>query len=210
MQIKKLDRMSMAGRSPNGEESNPFYKGSVSVRYLKESPGSRVPISVEKVDGESQVVYLDNVEWAEEVAQEDNVLALNVTLLLATFIKDANAKNITHLAVGTGPAAYDYASPPASVANERLAGELIRKPIRFTNFVDGSGDPTLDTTSTVDLTAVFDTTEAVGTLEEMGLFGGEGAENANGGYITNYKTFIPFAKPSNRVMVVTWRIRFTL
>lgn len=208
---KAIQRVGLLGPSRGEDPDDALYKGHVTIKYLRKKEGSRVPISVEEGEnGEPKTVYLEDVEWAEEVVSNSNVLASNITLLLATLIKDSNAKNITHLAVGTGPGAYPISTPPPFVSNEKLVAELIRKPINFTNYVDSGGDPTLTVTNTVDLTTIFDTGEAVGTLEEMGLFGGQGAENANGGYISNYKTFTPFSKPSDRLMVVTWRIRFTL
>lgn len=137
-----------------------------------------------------------------------NVVALDWTLLISSWVKDTNTPNITHLAVGTGTPSYNIASPPLLTAQKKLVAELFRKRIQYNSFVDEDGDPTQIETNVVDLTAKFEFLEAVGTLQEMGLFGGYGATDRNSGHIVNYKGFVPFVKPNDRVMVITWRLRF--
>lgn len=173
-----------------------------------QSGGLYVAGAVGEEDLQGEV--LEGWELESTPIEAFNVRAISAGLLFAGLLKDINERPISHLAVGTGPAAYDIGDPPEAVANTRLVAELDRASLLFTNYVDGSGDPTIVKTNTVDLTFKFDTGEAVGTLVEMGLFGSTGADVANGGIITNYKAFAPFAKPSDRIMYVTWRIRFNI
>lgn len=169
-----------------------------SVRVFLFPEGHRVPCNSRELD------------LSGEVTRGENAKAVNASVLLARIFKETAGRAITHLAVGTGPGAYDISDPPEVVTNTRLVGELARTPILFTNYVDGSGDVTLENTNTVDLTFSFGFSEAVGTLVEMGMFGGPGADTTNGGLITNYKVFLPFAKPSDRIMYVVWRLRFNI
>lgn len=152
----------------------------------------------------------DELDPSGEILRGVNAKAINASILLGRIFKETSGRAITHLAVGTGPGAYDISDPPDVVSNTRLAGELTRVPVLFTNYVDGSGDVTLTNTNTVDLTFSFGLSEAVGTLVEMGMFGGPGADLANGGLITNYKVFTPFVKPSDRIMYIVWRLRFNI
>lgn len=183
-----------------------FIEGQLQVQLYRKQPGALTRI------GPPWKPF-----WAVDLVPEDepvdlgmNAKAVTAAVLIAALFKDPAAKAVTHLAVGTGPGLYDPGSPPDVVANTILEAELFRTPLLFSNFVDSGGDPTLEQTNTVDLVFRFDFAEAVGTLEEMGLFGGTGASERNGGLITNYKTFTPFVKASDRVMYVTWRLRFNI
>lgn len=184
LKVSHLDALRISGREGS---SKSFYSGEVLVELLDE-------------EGEVQ----ETKQW------EVNAIALPVIFLFSAFTKNASAPGITHLAVGTGPAPFNVLSPPELVSSTRLVGELTRKEISYTNYVDSGGSPTTEETNTVDLTTVFGLTEAVGEIVEMGLFGSFGAESRNGGRMVNYKAFPSFTKAANRVMRVTWRVRYTL
>ena len=181
-------------------------EGRVRVRLFKRQPGATYVMGPPE---EPHVIEDVALDW-ESPEGDLNAKAVNATLVLSGLFKDPSERAVRHLAVGTGPGSYNPADPPDIVTNEILTAELFRAPILFTNYVNGSGDPVLTKTNTVDLVFRFDFGEAVGTLEEMGLFGGSESVGRNTGLITNYKVFTPFVKASDRIMYVTWRIRFNI
>ena len=139
-----------------------------------------------------------------------NVIVDVASNLMAQLMKEnSGVPGIMTLAVGTGDPGWDLQNPPAATAAQtQLENELFRKTFDSTNYVDGSGNPTVTRTNIVDYITTFAETEAVGALVEMGLFGGTGSTTANSGTQVNYRTFPVWNKPSTSTLRVVWRLTY--
>ena len=112
---------------------------------------------------------------------------------------------------------------------DSLQNETIRKKITSWAFVDENGDISDKETNILKLTTLFNendlSSEENGTLfelassdsskaydrhfiVEMGLFGGDATDNANTGYMFNYKLFPAWNKIEGSSLLINWIITF--
>jgi len=149
-------------------------------------------------------------DGTEEKRHWNNVIVDVASELMAELMKEnSGVQGIMTLAVGTGAVGWDLQNPPpATAAQTQLEAELTRKTFDSTNYVDGSGNPTVTRTNIVDYITTFTETEAVGALVEMGLFGGTGSTSPNSGTQVNYHTFAVWNKPNTSTLTIVWRLTF--
>ena len=139
----------------------------------------------ERMRGECFWVLRDTTTGKETRGHVKNVVTLDASILLATFMKGTGAATptpnvcvpnfgILALGVGTGDVSWNPMSPPPPTQTQRsLFNELARKQVASTSFIDEEGSISGVRTHIVDFTTTFTESEAVGPLTEMGLLGGD-------------------------------------
>lgn len=165
--------------------------------------------------------------------QQDNVVTLDASLLVAALVKDPNepAHGINMLSVGTGALGAVLNPDAPSNQQRRLNNEVARKTFSETTFRDANGAAVAIRTNVVDFTTIFGESEAVGPLNEMGLmstisdnngvqnlnpnFAGQGGQpydptvdTSNYDVLCNYLTFSVISKPATSILTITWRLSF--
>jgi len=190
----------------------------------------------ERMRGECFWVLRDTATGQETHGHVKNVVTLDASILLATFMKGTGAPvpnvcvpsfGIYALAVGTGDVSWNpMAPPPPTITQRSLFNELARKQVASTSFIDEGGVISGVRTHIVDFTTTYTEAEAVGPLTEMGLLGGDidpimtnrnPILPPNGSYdptvdttgkdiLVNYVTFPAINKPATSTLSWTWRI----
>jgi len=156
------------------------------------------------------IATMKHKDGSVEERRWHNIIVDVASELMAELMKEnSGVQGIMTLAVGTGAVGWDLQNPPAATAAQtQLESELERKTFDSTNYVDGSGNPSVTRTNIVDFVTTYDETEAVGALVEMGLFGGTGSTSPGGGTQVNYHTFAVWNKPSTSTLTIVWRLTF--
>lgn len=170
------------------------------VRHREETHGVKGHITFFVTDVEGNILR----EY-----KSPNVIVNTASVLIARLLKgEPGVRGITHLAVGTGGSGWDLQDPPApTTTQQRLEGEILRKKITKTAFIDPeTGNETLTPTNIVDYSFCFSESEAVGSLVEMGLFGGDATDSLNSGVMLNYRTFPVLNKTNSMAFVIIVRI----
>lgn len=192
----------------------------------------------DRMRGEIFWTLRDSVTGKETSGRLKNIVTLDASILLATFMKGTGTAvanqcvpgfGVYALGVGTGDVSWDPMNPPAATKTQRsLYNELSRKTIAVTSFIDEEGSISGVRTHIVDFTTTFTESEAVGALTEMGLLGGDINTNMsvlnpvlppNGPYnpttdtsgkdiLVNYVTFPAINKPPSSTLSWTWRLSF--
>ena len=151
-------------------------------------------------------------------------LALGNGLLESEDFQNDNSKKGAYLYDPTTSMSIDEQKVQNSLQNE-----TIRKKITSWAFVDENGDISDKETNILKLTTLFNendlSSEENGTLfelassdsskaydrhfiVEMGLFGGDATDNANTGYMFNYKLFPAWNKIEGSSLLINWIITF--
>lgn len=120
-----------------------------------------------------------------------NKIVNSIAILIASLFRDPSSlSGAGYMAFGTGLDEWTNPGPtPAPTGSEtELETETARKSTTVI-FIDSSNSSSNRPTNRLQITALLDATERVGdTFREFGLFGGDGAENANSGTMINYIT----------------------
>ncbi len=128
-----------------------------------------------------------NIDTGEErVSKYDNLIVTVAKNMIARRLAgEANACNITYIAVGTG------AGVPA-IGDTTLSTELDRNPLTT---ISASG-------VTVSFTGFFGASEANGTLTNMGLFGEGASATPDSGVLINHAA-VSEVKSTSETMTIT-------
>ena len=190
----------------------------------------------ERMRGECFWVLRDSKTGEETCGHIKNVVTLDASILLATFLKGTGTSTpnlcvpsfgVYALTVGTGDISWDPMNPPSPMISQRsLYNELARKAVASTSFVDDEGSISGVRTHIVDFTTTFAESEAVGALTEMGLLGGDvdpvmsnrnpilppnapydpTVDTTGKDILVNYVTFKAINKSPTSTLSWTWRL----
>ena len=164
--------------------------------------------------GELYCIVYHGDGTVEEKTLGCNLVVDSASLLVAQHMKGSDDSptalpGITHMALGQGAPNVNPLSPPQPDPEQTiLDGEIARKAVASTQYVTSDGTPTLNRTNIVDFITQFDRGEATGAIVEAGMFGGEGADQTDGGDMVTKKTFPVSHYDDNTAVLFVWRIFF--